>query len=233
MRSGHLVFAALFLLSLGSLAAARDQSAVRFTDPTDIDNRYLPLAKFERCVLRGREDGVRVRVVRRLLDRTRRFRHVGQRFDAAVIEDRSFEAGELVERTLDYFAQGDGGTVWYLGEHVDNYEDGKVVDHDGSWLYGKHTDRMGVAMPANPRVGTRWRHEDVPGVTTESDKVVAILDRVTVRGKTYRRVLKVRELVRPEREREFKLYAPGVGNIKERPPDGRVTLVGCERKETR
>jgi hypothetical protein len=233
MNVKHPAIAALVLLLAAGVAGARDQSAVRFSDPTDIDNRYLPLAKFERCVLRGREDGVRVRVVRRLLDRTRRFTHEGQRVDAAVIEDRAFEAGELVERTLDYFAQGDGGTVWYLGEHVDNYEDGKVVDHGGTWLYGKHTDRMGVAMPAHPRVGTRWRHEDVPGVTRESDEVIAILDRVTVRGETYRRVLKVRERIRPEREREIKLYAPGIGNIRERPPDGRVELVGCERKENR
>jgi hypothetical protein len=214
-------------------AADRGQAAVRFSDPADIDNRYLPLTRFDRCELRGREDGARVRVVRRLLDRTREFSHAGRRFRAAVIEDRAIENGALVERTLDYFAQGDGGTVYYLGEHVDNYRNGRVVNHNGTWLYGKHTDTMGVGMPARPRVGSRWRHEDVPGVTTESDRVVAILPKVTVRGKVYRDVLKVRERIEPEDETEFKLYAPRVGNISERPPDGRVELVGCERKETR
>jgi hypothetical protein len=215
------------------LALAPVAWAVDFSDPTDIDNRYLPLAKFARCELRGTEDGSKIRVVRRLLDRTRGFEHEGRTVRAAVIEDREWEDGELVERTRDYFAQGDGGTVYYLGEHVDNYEDGKVVDHDGTWLYGKHTERMGVGMPARPRVGSRWRHEDVPGVTTERDEVVAILKKVRVRGKTYRRVLKVRERIQPEGEREIKLYAPGVGNISERPPEGRVELVGCKRKETR
>ena len=205
--------------------------AVDFSDSTHIDNRYLPLTKFARCELRGTEDGARVRVVRRPLDRTREFEHEGRTVRAAVIEDKAFEDGELVERTLDYFAQGDGGTVYYLGEHVDNYEDGKVVDHDGTWLYGKHTDKMGVGMPAHPRVGSRWRHENVPGVTVERDKVVAILEKVEVRGKTYRRVLKVRERIQPEGETEYKLYAPGIGNISERPPDGRVQLVGCKRKE--
>jgi hypothetical protein len=214
-------------------AADRGQSAVRFSNPTDIDNRYLPLTRFDRCVLRGREDGASVRVVRRLRDRTRKFRHAGRTFRAAVIADRAFENGKLVERTLDYFAQGDGGTVYYLGEHVDNYENGRVVNHRGTWLYGKHTDTMGVGMLARPRVGSRWRHEDVPGVTTESDKVVAILSKVTVRGTTYRDVLKVRERIKPEDETEFKLYAPRVGNISERAPDGRVELVGCKRKETR
>jgi hypothetical protein len=33
---------------------------------------------------------------------------------------------------------------------VDNYEDGKVVDHDGAWLLGRHTETPGVAMPPDP-----------------------------------------------------------------------------------
>jgi hypothetical protein len=208
-------------------AAARDQSKVHFSHPRDIDNRYDPLAKYDRCVLRGQEDGARIKIVRTLLDRTKAFRINDDNVRAAVIEDREFEDGEIAERTLDYFAQDDRGTVWYLGEDVDSYENGRVVGHGGAWLYGKDTDKMGVEMPAHPRVGTRWRHERVPGITHESDRAVAILDKVTVHGKTYHDVLKVREHTRPDDEVEFKLYAPGVGNIQERPPDGRTRLVRC------
>jgi hypothetical protein len=223
--------AALATLAVG-LAAGHavgpDQSKAEFSNPTDIDNRYYPLTEHDRCVLRGKEDGARIRVVRTPLARTKRFMHNGERVRAAVIEDREYEDGELVERTYDYFAQDDRGTVWYLGESVDEIEDGKVVGHGGAWLYGEDTDRMGVGMPAHPRVGSRWRHEDVPDGPVENDKVVAILDRATVRGKTYRDVLKVRERSRPGDGFEFKLYAPGVGNIEERPPDGRVGLVRCK-----
>ena len=217
------------VIPVALLTFVQGASAVKFSDPTDIDNRYLPLIEYSRCELRGEEDGEKIRVVRRTLDRTRKFKHRGKTIRAAVIRDTEFVDGELAERTRDYFAQGDGGTVYYLGEHVDNYENGKVVDHEGTWLYGKHTDTMGVIMPARPRVGSRWRAEDVPGITTESDKVVAILDRVTVRGTTYRDVLKVRERSKPGNDSEIKLYAPGVGNISERPSDGRLDLVGCER----
>lgn len=224
MRRWYLALPAAFL------AIVPAAWAVRFSDPTDIDNRYLPLSKFSRCELRGTEDGAKIRLVRTLLDRTRKFEHEGRTVRAVVIQDKEFEDGELVERTLDYFAQGDGGTVYYLGEDVDNYEDGKVKDHEGSWLYGKDTDKLGVLMPAKPRVGSRWRAEDVPGITTESDKVVAILDKVKVRGKTYRDVLKVRERSKPGSGTEFKLYAPGVGNISEQPPDGRVELVNCKEE---
>lgn len=221
----------LISASFGLAAAASagpDQSKAVFSDPTDIDNRYYPLTEFDRCVLRGKEDGAQVRVVRKPLERTKRFTHNGESFRAAVIRDSEFEDGELVERTFDYFAQDDRGTVWYLGEDVNDYEDGKLVGHGGAWLYGKDTDRMGVGMPANPRVGSRWRHEDVPDGPVEKDKVVAILDKATVRGKTYQDVLRVRELNPPDDEPEFKLYAPGVGNIEERPPDGRLGLVGCD-----
>jgi hypothetical protein len=221
--------AGLATLALGltsSQAVGPDQSKADFSDPTDIDNRYYPLTQHDRCVLRGKEDGAQVRVVRKPLDRTKRFTHNGERFRAAVIRDSEFEDGELVERTFDYFAQDDRGTVWYLGEDVNEIENGKVVGHGGAWLYGKDTNKMGVGMPAHPRLGSRWRHEDVPDGPFESDKVVAILDKATVRGKTYHDVVKVRE--RTSDEVEFKLYAPGVGNIQERPPDGRLGLVGCD-----
>jgi hypothetical protein len=232
MKGIYVAFSASLVLA-GAASAGPDQSKAVFTKPADIDNRYYPLTEFERCVLRGKEDGARVRVVRTPLDRTKRFMHNGERVRAAVILDREFEDGELVERTYDYFAQDDRGTVWYLGESVDEIEDGKVVGHGGAWLYGKDTDRMGVGMPAHPDVGSRWRHENVPNGPVENDKVVAILDKATVRRNTYHDVLKVRELNPPDDQPEFKLYAPGVGNIQERPPDGRLGLVGCERKETR
>jgi hypothetical protein len=226
------VLAGLFVgLAIGE-AVGPDQSKAEFSDSADIDNRYYPLTRFERCVLRGKEDGSRIRVVRTSLSRTKGFVHDGEPVRAAIVKDREFEDGELVERTFDYFAQDDRGTVWYLGEDVDEIEDGKVVGHDGSWLYGRDTDAMGVGMPAHPQVGSRWRHEDVPNGPFESDKVVAVLDRATVRGKTYRDVLKVRERSRPGNGPEFKLYAPGVGNIEEQPPDGRIGLVGCEKRRS-
>ena len=203
-------------------------SAVEFGHPRRIDNSYLPLAKFARCELRGSEDGAKVRVVRTLLGRTRRFEHHGRAFRAAIVRDSEYEDGELVERTLDYFAQGDGGAVHYLGERVDTYENGRVDGHEGSWLYGRDTNKLGVIMPAHPRVGMRWRAENVPGITVERDRAVAVLGKVTVRGRIYRRVLRVRE--RSGGETEFKLYAPGVGNISERPPGGRVELVGCRER---
>ena len=72
-----------------------------------------------------------------------------------MIEEKDFEDGELVERTLDYFAQHKDGSVYYFGERVDDYEDGKVVGHKGQWLSGEGKNRHGVFMPAQPVVAQR------------------------------------------------------------------------------
>ena len=199
-----------------------------FSDPTTIDNRYLPLTAKRRCEWRGRaDDGTRERNVVTVLDRTKRFDVEGQQVDAVVLRDAAFEDGRLVERTFDYFAQSDDGTVYYLGEDVDNIRRGKVVDHGGSWLYGRDTDVPGVAMPADPKVGDQYRFEDVPGITAESNRVEEAGMRARVAGRLFTGVIRIQEFVQPEGEIEYKLYAPDVGLIVEYPPDGRSALVGC------
>jgi hypothetical protein len=199
-----------------------------FSRPTTIDNRYLPVTAKRRCEMRGRtDDGTRERTVTTLLDRTRRFTIDGQQVDAAIIRDDAYEDGKLVERTRDYYAQADDGTVYYLGEHVSNLRRGKVVNHHGSWLYGRHTDVPGVAMPANPKVGDQYRFEDVPGVTTESNRVEEVGLRARVNGRLLTDIIRIQEFIQPEGEVEHKLYAPGVGLVVEYPPDGRSALVSC------
>jgi hypothetical protein len=97
------------------------------------------------------------------------------------------------------------------------------VNHHGSWLYGRDTDVLGVAMPADPQVGDQFRLEDVPGVTTESDRVEEAGMRARAGGRDFTGVIRIQEFV----QREYKLYAPGTGVIVEYPPDGRIAFAGC------
>jgi hypothetical protein len=215
-------------MNLAAIALVAASAVPGFSNPTTIDNPYLPLTKWRSCELRGvQDDGTRERSVQKRLKRTRTFSINGQGVEAVVIQDSAFEDGKLVERTLDYFAQADDGTVHYLGEHVNNIRRGRVVNHHGTWLYGKHTDVLGVAMPANPKLGDQWRLEDVPGITTESNRLEETGLRAKVRGKLYTGVIRVQEFIQPEGELEYKLYAPGVGMITEYPPDGRAVLHRC------
>ena len=71
-----------------------------------------------------------------------------------VYRDKVWLDGELIEDTEDYLAQDKDGNVWYFGEEVNNFEDGKLVDHDGSWIAGVDgSERAG----ARPEKGCRAR----------------------------------------------------------------------------
>ena len=215
-------------MNLTAAALAIASAVPSFSAPTTIDNPYLPLSKYRSCELRGRQDdGTRERNTLTRLRRTRAFTVGDQRVRTVIIRDRAYEDGRLVEDTRDYFAQADDGTVHYFGEHVDNIRRGRVVDHHGSWLYGRDTDVLGVIMPASPQLGDQWRSEDVPRITIESDRLEETGLRARAGGRLHTGVIRVSEFTQPEGEVEYKLYAPGVGVILEYPSDGRIALRGC------
>ena len=151
----------------------------------------------------------------------------GKPVDVAVIRDDAYEGGKLVESTLDYFAQGDDGVVYYFGEDVENIRNGKIVDRKGTWLYGEDTDVLGVAMPAQPELGAQYRFEDVPGTTHESNRVEEVGMRARVGGKLHTAVIRIQEFIQPEGEVEYKLYASGIGTVAEYPPGARTVFVSC------
>src|ERR1039458_1971484 len=182
---------------------------VKFSHPRDITNPYLPLASLRQDILEGKEGGKDLRIERTIKPEIRKTFKVGkQKIDVLVMEDREFENGKLSEITLDYFAQADDGTVYYLGEDVNEYKDGKVVGHAGAWLYGVHTKVPGVLMPGNPKVGDKFRSEDVPKITTEDDEVLSLSETVTVPAGTYQNCMKMREVL-SDGGIEYKYFAKG------------------------
>ncbi|HYL72623.1 MAG TPA: hypothetical protein VEU96_00370 [Bryobacteraceae bacterium] len=64
--------------------------------------------------------------------------------ETRVIEDRETKNGQLIELTRDYYAI-DSATndVYYFGEDVDVYKNGKVAGHGGSWLSGVNGAKFG------------------------------------------------------------------------------------------
>jgi hypothetical protein len=223
LTSAGVVAGCLFAGALSSHSSFGQATPV-FTNPTAITNPYLPLSSLNQDILEGKEDGKAVRVERTRKEGTKAFTVNGQQVAAMIVEDREFVKGVLKEVTLDYFAQGDDGTVYYLGEDVDMYKNGKVVNHEGAWLYGVHTKTLGVIMPANPKVGDKFRPEDVPRITREEDTVISVTETVTVPAGMYTNCLKVREKT-SDGDVEFKYYAPGVGVVKEDPEDGELSLI--------
>ena len=51
-----------------------------------------------------------------MLDETKSITSEGGVTHALVARHRSYLEGELIEVAIDYYAQGDDGSVWYLGE---------------------------------------------------------------------------------------------------------------------
>lgn len=98
---------------------------------------------------------------------------------------REYLDGKLVEDVRDYYAQHKNGDVWYFGEHVDAYEDGKLTDHDGAWIAGEDGGKPGIWMLADPRPGDEFRVEHYIGEAEDIRKIEAIHEMVTVPTGTY------------------------------------------------
>jgi len=213
--------------------AKTDSAYPTFTHPRDITNPYLPLAYLKQDILEGKEEGHAIRIERTVKPKLNKsFKIGGQKVNALVVEDREYEDGKIAEVAIDYFAQDDLGTVYYLGEDVDEYKDGKMAGHEGSWLFGVHTQKLGVILPAHPAVGDKFKSEDVSDTIHEEDEVLSTSETVTCPAGTYEKCVKVKETL-ADGKTEYKFYAPGVGVVREAPSDGDVLLKShATRKST-
>src|SRR6266516_1136813 len=80
----------------------------------------------------------------------------------------------LITKSIHYFAQDKAGKVYYFGEDVNEYRPHKPASHEGQWRLGRDTNTPGILMPAHPKLGDSYKAEAVPGITHETDHVVAV-----------------------------------------------------------
>lgn len=213
--------------------AESSKKAMKFSHPRDITNPYLPLAKLKQDILEGTEGGKKVHIERTLMPNKHKTFTIGnQTIEALAMEDREFEDGALAEVATDYFAQDDAGTVYYLGEDVDEYTNGKVTGHEGAWLLGKDTEKPGVILPGHPKIGDKFKTEDVSKEISEDDEVISLSEDVIVPAGSYQNCVKVREHL-SDGTTEFKYYAKGVGVVREIPSVGDVRLKSHTNKSGR
>lgn len=228
----YISFASAVVLALAGCASPNSAVTAgsptpQFSHPRDITNPYLPLASLKQDVLESKDERVE-RIARPEIHKT--FQIGGQTVEALTVEDREYNAsGELTEATLDYFAQDDDGNVYYLGEDVNTYKAGKVSGHGGAWLFGRDTQKLGVFMPAHPKVGDKFKSEDAPPITWEADEVISVSETMTVPAGTFHDCLKIKERA-SDGGTEYKLHAPGVGVIAEMDSDEGLLLKSHEVK---
>jgi hypothetical protein len=143
--------------------------------------------------------------------------------ETRVVEERGTKGGQIGEVARNYFAISKRtNSVFYFGEDVDNYKNGKVIYHDGSWLSGVKGARFGLVMPGTPLVGGRYYQEVARGVAMDRAEIVATDATVVTPAGTFKHSLKTEESTPLEGgKKSSKYYAPGVGLVQ----DGDLKLI--------
>ncbi len=133
-----------------------------------------------------------------------------------VLEERETKNGTLVEVSRNFFATDrKTGDVYYFGEDVDNYKDGKVISHESAWRAGAADARFGLMIPATPAVGQAFYQEIAPKVAMDRVEVISTSATVKTPAGTFERCVHLRETTPLESDVSHKYYAPGVGLIKD------------------
>jgi len=225
------VMAVVLLVACGGGGA---KQAVPTVNPADfqakVDNRLYALSSSNPKIYEGEErdpdtgQTTKTRVESTVLPKTDRMAGV----EVTVVEDREYKDGELVESTLDYFAQHRDGSVYYFGERVDEYEGGKVVGHSGQWVAGEGRNQPGVFMPAQPMLGLTFEQEKAPGVAEDSSKIIGMDQNVSTPAGSFNGCVKTEDFNPLDKATEFKYYCPGVGMVREEFPEGHLDLISYE-----
>ena len=226
-----LLFLAAGLALANAAHAAKAKSEPAFTDTFTVDkadlvsngaNRYFMLTPGFQLVLEGTPDGKKTVLTITVLNETKLVDGVETR----VVEEKETENGQLIEISRNYFAISKRtNDVFYFGEDVDIYKNGKITSHEGAWLSGVAGARFGLMIPGSPLLGARYQQEVAPGVALDRAEVVSVSETFETPAGKFTNCLKTAESSALEKGNAEKLYAPGIGLIF----DGELKLVKSGR----
>ena len=133
-----------------------------------------------------------------------------------ILEERETKNGKVAEVSRNFMATDKNtGDVYYFGEDVDNYKNGKVVNHESAWRAGVGGARFGLMIPAKPAAGQKFYQEIAPKVAMDRVEVMSIDETVKTPAGVFEHCVHLRETTPLEREVSHKYYAPGIGIIKD------------------
>ena len=190
-----------------------DIRPANFASSTHITNIYFPAPSGKKYTYEGQTDEGLNRVEEQRIADTR----IIMGIECIIVNVKEYLNGELMEETLDWYAQDNDGNLWYFGESVDNYDaNGRLTDHAGSWEAGVDGAQPGMIMPANPHTGMSYREEYYFNHAEDEAKVIGTgLSEAGPLG-TYINCIKTKNWTALEPDAlENKVYAPGIGLIKE------------------
>lgn len=184
-------------------------------DPThfvdDVEHPYFTLTPGNVWIYEGEDtDGTVERIQVEVTEEEKTVMGIA----ATVVRDRVWSDEQLVEDTYDWFAQDKEGNVWYLGEAVDNYENGVLANHEGSWEAGVEGAKPGIIMPAQPQVGDTYRQEFWRGEAEDMGEVLSLQVAVNTQVGSFQNCLQTKDWTPLEPDIvEHKFYCAAVGNV--------------------
>jgi hypothetical protein len=134
-----------------------------------------------------------------------------------VVEERERVDGELEEVSRNFFSLcQETGSFFYFGESVDNYEDGVVVSHGGSWRAGMAGARPGIIMPGAFLLGSRYFQEMAPQVAQDRACNAAMGLNLALPAGSFTGCVEVLETSPLEPgSKSRKRYCPGIGLVQD------------------
>jgi hypothetical protein len=229
MKSAWMPITVAALLAVAGAGVSHADPPVKpptFSHPLDITNPFHPFQPGGMKVFTGKRDKAKSVVVDLYLSDTRIFQLDGADVRCHILQETEFKDARIAEISQNYFAQADDGSVYYFGETVDEYDGGRVVSHEGSWLVGGPTmpsdpsetataSVPGVFMVNHPVVGDTFKPEDLFPVVDETVTVKAVGRKIRVPAGRFTNVIQVVETSQlPDSPPETKWYAAGVGVVK-------------------
>jgi hypothetical protein len=158
------------------------------------------------------------RIVHTVLNETKMVDGVETR----VVEEKETKAGQVIEVSRNYYVISKRtNSVYYFGEDVDIYKNGKITSHEGSWLSGVKGAKYGLMMAGTPLLGGKYQQEVAPGVALDRAQIVSLTETLETPAGTFKNCLKTEETSGLEPDKMNKIYARGVGQIS----DGKLKLI--------
>jgi hypothetical protein len=182
-------------------------------------NHYFSLQPGHQLKLEGKEGSKEVTLIITVLNETKKVDNVETR----IVEEKEYKDGEIIEISRNFFAINKlDMSVYYFGEEVDIYKEGKVVSHEGAWESGINKARFGLMMPATVLLGSRYYQEIAPYIAMDRAEIISVNDSLNTPAGIFTNCVKIEETSPLEPgSKGYKVYAPGIGLIK----DGSLLLI--------
>ena len=186
------------------------QDSCSFT--TSGRNTYFILEPGYQLILEGIEKNDTTLLIITVLNETKKIGGVQTR----IVEENESVNGKTVEISRNFFAFcKQTGSIFYFGEEVDLYKNGKIINHDGAWI-AEGDNKAGIGLPGLFLLGSKYYQEIAPAIAMDRAEIISINEMLETPAGKYTHVLKIEETTPLEpKDISYKFYAPGVGLIKD------------------